>query len=181
MGFDAGYPDRVVVQAYGYTGEKPVFLGTWSVNCYGEQSKFVSFDKNFMPKISMNGFKLQKDGALEYQTVVREEKALIKQDKFINKQKKSEDKKEAKQINQEYKNELRELRANYKDKYRDNKQLQKFAGSTEGTELEQMYHQYQVEQTQKDIKKLEKQIKKLKKILINGKKKSKNIQIKQKK
>ena len=62
-------------------------------------------------------------------------------------------------INQEYKNELRELRANYKDKYRDNKQLQKFAGSTEGTELEQMYHQYQVEQTQKDIKKLDVQMK----------------------
>ncbi len=158
LGFDAGYPDRVVVQAYGYTGEKPVFLGTWSVDCYGEQSKFISLDKNFMPKVSANGLKLQKNGALDYQTVVREEKALVKQDKFINKQKKSEDKKEVKQINQEYKNELKELRADYKDKYRDNKQLQKFAGSTEGTELEQMYHQYQIEQTKKDIKKLEKQI-----------------------
>ncbi len=163
LGFDAGYPDRVVVQAYGYTGEKPIFLGTWSVDCYGEQPKFVSLDKNFMPKISMNGFKLQKDGALEYQVVVREEKVLEKQGKIINKQVKAVDKKEVKKIKQDYKFELKELTADYKDKARDNNRLQKFAGSTEGTELEEMYHKYQVEQTEKDIKKLEKKIEKTQK------------------
>ena len=163
LGFDAGYPDRVVVQAYGYTGEKPVFLGTWSVDCYGEQSKIVTFDKDFVPKISMNGLKLQKDGAQEYQVVVREEKFLEKQDKVVAKQKKSADRKEVKQIKEDYKYELKDLRADFKDKYRDNKKLQKFAGSTEGTELEEMYKQYQIEQTEKDIKKLEKKIEKTKK------------------
>ena len=158
LGFDAGYPDRVVVQGYAYTGEKPVFLGTWSVDCYGENSKLVSFDKDFNPKISMNGLKLQKDGVQQYQVVVTEEKFLKKQDKVVAKQKKSADKKEIKQINEDYKYELKELTADYKDKYRDNKALQKFAGSTEGTELEEMYHNYQVEQTEKDIKKLEKKI-----------------------
>ena len=158
LGFDAGYPDRVVVQGYAYTGEKPVFLGTWSVDCYGENSKLVSFDKDFNPKISMNGLKLQKDGVQQYQVVVTEEKFLKKQDKVIARQKKSEDKKEIKQINEDYKYELKELTADYKDKSRDNRALQKFAGSTEGTELEEMYHNYQVEQTEKDIKKLEKKI-----------------------
>ena len=158
LGFDAGYPDRVVVQGYAYTGEKPVFLGTWSVDCYGENSKLVSFDKDFNPKISMNGLKLQKDGVQQYQVVVTEEKFLKKQDKVVAKQKKSADKKEIKQINEDYKYELKELTADYKDKSRDNRALQKFAGSTEGTELEEMYHNYQVEQTEKDIKKLEKKI-----------------------
>ena len=158
LGFDAGYPDRVVVQAYAYTGEKPVFLGTWSVDCYGENSKLVTFDKDFMPKISMNGLKLQKDGAQEYQIVVTEEKFLEKQGKVMDKQKKAVNKAEIKKINEDYKYELKDLKADYKDKYRDNKALQKFAGSTEGTELEEMYHNYQVKRTEKDIKKLEKKI-----------------------
>lgn len=163
LGFDAGYPDRVVVQAYGYTGEKPVFLGTWSIDCYGKQPKLVTMNKDFVPKISMNGYKLQKDGAQQYQVVVTEEKMLKKQGKVLDKQKKAIDKTAVKKINQDYKYELKELRADYKDKYRDNKALQKFAGSTEGTELEEMYHNYQVEQTQKDIKKLEKKIEKTQK------------------
>lgn len=163
LGFDAGYPDRVVVQAYAYTGEKPVFLGTWSVDCYGEQTKLITFNKDFVPKISMNGFKLQKDGAQEYQVVIKEEKFLEKQDKVIEKQKKAANRAELKKINEDYKYELKDLTADYKDKYRDNKALQKFAGSTEGTELEEMYHNYQVEQTQKDIKKLEKKIEKTQK------------------
>lgn len=158
LGFDAGYPDRVVVQAYGYTGEKPVFLGTWSIDYYGEQPKLVTFDKDFMPKISMNGLKLEKDGVQQYQVVVTEEKFLEKQDKVVERQKKTLDKKSVKKINEDYKYELKELTADYKDQYRDNKALQKFAGSTEGTELEEMYHQYQVQQTEKDIKKLEKKI-----------------------
>ena len=163
LGFDAGYPAYVVVQAYGYTGEKPVFLGTWSIDCFGNQAKLVTMNKDFVPKISMNGLKLQKDGAQEYQVVVSEEKFLNKQDKFIGKQIKSKAKNEIKQIKEDYKYEFKDLKADYKDKYKDNKALQKFAGSTEGTELEEMYNQYRIEQTEKDIKKLEKKINKAKK------------------
>lgn len=163
LGFDAGYPDRVVVQAYAYTGAVPVFLGTWSVDCYGEQSRVVSLNKNFAPKVSSNGYKIVKDGAEEYQTVVNEGKNMKKQDKVAEKQYKAQDKENVKQIKQDYKYQLRELKADYKDEYRDNKKLQTFAGSTEGTELEKMYHDYQVEQTQKDIEKLQKQIDKTQK------------------
>ena len=171
LGFDAGYPDRVVVQAYGYTGEKPVFLGTWSVDCYGEQSKIVSFNKDFVPKIITSGLKLEKDGVQEYQVVVSEEKFLEKQDKIIEKQAKNLEKKSIKQINNDYKYELKELKADYKDKYRDNAALQKFSGSTEGTELEELYNNYRIEQTEKDIKKLEKKIERTQKNIDNKNKK----------
>ncbi len=158
LGFDAANPDKVIVQAYAYTGEKPVFLGTWSVDCYGNHSQIVSFDKTYAPAISSNGFKIEKDGVEEYQTVIREEKNLEKQGEIMEKQKKAEDKKEIKKINEDFKYELKTLQADFKDEYRDNRKLQTFAGSTEGTELEAQYYEYQKQQTEKDIQKLEKKI-----------------------
>lgn len=158
LGFDAANPDTVIVQAYAYTGEKPVFLGTWSVDCYGNHSQLVSFDKTYSPSISSNGFKIEKDGVEEYQTVIREEKNLEKQGEIMEKQKKAEDKKEIKKINEDFKYELKTLQADFKDEYRDNRKLQTFAGSTEGTELEAQYYEYQKQQTEKDIHKLEKKI-----------------------
>lgn len=163
LGFDAGYPAYIVVQAYGYTGEKPVFLGTWNIDCFGNQAKLVTMNKDFVPKISMNGLKLEKDGAQQYQVVVAEERFLEKQDKFLEKQNKSEDKKILKQIKEDYKYEFKEIKADYKDKYKDNKVLQKSAGSTEGAELEELYNEYRIKQVEKDIKKLEKQIDKTQK------------------
>ncbi len=158
LGFDASKPDTIVVQAFGYTGEKPVFLGTWGIDCFGENTKLISFDKDFIPTISANGYKIIKNGVEEYQTVIREEKNLEKESKILEKEKQKQDKKEIKQINEDYKYELKKLRADYKDKARDNNKLQTFAGSTEGTELEEKYKQYRIEQTQKDIQKLEKQL-----------------------
>lgn len=160
LGFDINDNKRVIVQSYAYTGDKPVFLGTWSIDNKGEQSRLVSFDRNYTPQISSNGYKIIKDGVKEYQTVIKEEKNLKKQDKIITKQKKQADKKEIKQINEDYKYELKELKADFKDEYKDNKKLQTFKGSTEGTELEEAYKKYQQEQLQKDIIKVEKQIKK---------------------
>ncbi len=158
LGFDSVNPDTVVVQAYAYTGEVPVNLGTWSIKTDGEGTKLVSMDKNYAPSISSNGYKLEEDGVEEYQTVKRNEKALKRADKFVQKEKKAIDKKAVKQIKEDYKYELKELRADHKDKARDNRKLQTFAGSTEGTELEEKYNQYREVQTQKDIKKLEKKI-----------------------
>ena len=60
LGFDANEPDRVVVQVYAYTGEKPVYLGAWSIDAHGIQSRLVSFDKNHPINISSNGFKIVK-------------------------------------------------------------------------------------------------------------------------
>lgn len=160
LGFDSQEPDRIVVQAYAYTGEKPVYLGAWSIDYNGNQTRLVSFDKNFVPQISSNGYKIEKDGVEAYTTVQAEEKMLKKQDKIIEKQKHAEDKKTVKQIKEDYKYELKTLKADYKDEYRDNKKLQSFKGTTELNELQALYEKYQQEQLTKQIKKTEKQINK---------------------
>lgn len=158
LGFDSSKPNTVVVQAYAYTGEKPVYLGTWSINSDGEGSRLVSMDKEYAPSISSNGYKIIEDGVEEYQTVKRNEKALKREGKYLEKAVKKEDKKVVGKIKEDYKYDLKNLKSDYKDKARDNRKLQKFAGSTEGTELEEMYDQYLQKQTEKDIQKLEKKI-----------------------
>ena len=163
LGFDSAKPDTVVVQAYGYTGEKPVYLGTWSINSDGEGSKLVSMDKEYAPSISQNGYKIIEDGVEEYQTVKINEKALKREGKYLEKAVKKENKKIVGKIKEDYKYDLKNLKSDYKDKARDNRKLQSFAGSTEGTELEEKYDQYLQQQTEKDIKKLEKEVQKTEK------------------
>lgn len=158
LGFDQNDPDRVIVQAYGFTGEKPVYLGAWSIDSKGNQTRLVSFDRDYQISVSSNGFKIDKDGVKAYVTVQAEEKMQKKEDKIIEKQKKALDKKEVKLIKEDYKYELKDIKADYKDEYRDNRKLQTLKGSTEGIELEQQYYEYQQKQTEKDIKKYEKQI-----------------------
>lgn len=54
LGWDALNPERIIVQAYAATGEKPKFLGTWSVDYKGDRAMLVSLtDTNF--QISQNG------------------------------------------------------------------------------------------------------------------------------
>lgn len=158
LGFDVSEPNRVVVQSYGYTGEKPIYLGAWSIDIYGQQSRLVSFDKNFSPTISSNGYKLVKDGVEEYTTVQAQEKFKKKQDTILEKQKKAEDKKEIKQINEDYKYQLKTIKADYKDEYHDNKKLQSMKGTTEMNELQAAYEQYQRDELAKQIKKSQKRI-----------------------
>ena len=160
LGFDANSPNTVIVKAYAYTGERPVYLGAWSIDARGGRSQLVSFDKSYIPNISSNGYKVIKDGVEEYQTVVQEEKNLIKQDKIREKQLQKKEKEAIKEINDEYKYVIKNLNADFKDEYKDNKKLQTFAGSTEGTELEEAYKQYQKDQLQKDIDKTLKRIEK---------------------
>ena len=162
LGFDEG-SGSVLIKGYAYTGEKPVYLGLWSIDTQGNRSNLVSFEKNYLPKVSSNGYKVIKDGVEEYQTVVQEEKNLIQQDKIREKQIREDEKEKIRDINDDYKYERKYLDAEYKDKYKDNKKLQTFAGSTEGPELEEAYKQYRQEQLQKDIEKTQKKIEKQKK------------------
>lgn len=158
LGFDANDSNRVIVQGYAYTGERPVYLGAWSIDVKGEQSRLVSFDKDFEPQISSNGYKLIKDGVESYTTVQTNEKMNKKQDKVILKQRKTKDKETVRAIKEDYKYELKELRADFKDEYRDNKKLHSIKGSTETNDILPVYEQYLQDQLQKDIKKTEKQI-----------------------
>ena len=160
LGFDATKPDRVVVQAYAYTGEAPIYLGAWSIDWQGNQSRLISFRKNLIPNVSSNGYKLIKDGVEAYQTIEKQEKIIEEQSKVLEKQKKEQDKQVVKSITEEYKYTIKGLDADYKDEIRDYRKLQSLSGSTEAKDMEDAYNKYLQDQLKKDIQKTEKLIQK---------------------
>lgn len=160
LGFDARNPNRVIVQAYAYTGETPVYLGAWSIDWRGNQSRLVSFKKNYIPRVTSNGYKVIKDGVEAYQTVEKQEKFNNEQSKILEKQKKEADKQTIKLIEEEYKYNIKGLNADYKDEMKDYRKLQSLSGSTEDKQLEEAYNKYLEEQLRKDVQKTEKMIQK---------------------
>lgn len=109
LGFDSNDPQRIVVSAYGFTGGKAKFLGNWSIDYKGEQSRLISlFDPQ--AQVGMNGFKLIQDGVVTPDVVKAEEK---KADKKVKKKRKAE-KKEAKKVKKEkkhvYKQKVKEIK-----------------------------------------------------------------------
>jgi len=165
LGFSAHSPYIVVVQAYAYTGETPVYLGSWRVDWKGIQSKLISFNKSYVPPVSINGFKVIQDGVETYQTFEKQEKMLKQESKVLEKQKKEEDKQIVKGIKEEYKYTIKGLEQDYKDNYRDYKKLRSLSGSTEGATLEAAYQKYLEDQLKKDVEKAEKRLEKHKKEL----------------
>lgn len=109
LGFLADDPERIAVSAYGYTGGKPKYLGVWSIDCQGERSELISlFEAN--PKISMNGYKLIKEGVLEPTVVKAEEKRLDKIAKKKRKEEKKAQKEELKSKKRVLNKDLREMK-----------------------------------------------------------------------
>ena len=60
MGFDANNDERIIVCAYAYTGDVPKFLGTWSIDVYGENSKLEALDGSAVP-VAIIGYRLAED------------------------------------------------------------------------------------------------------------------------
>ena len=80
LGFSKGNPNRIMVTAYAYTGEKPVFLGVWSIDYQGEQSRLISLTNGSI-EVASNGFKLVQDGVVSRpltEMQEKQEKALVK-------------------------------------------------------------------------------------------------------
>ncbi|MBE7712946.1 MAG: hypothetical protein E7Z87_04310 [Cyanobacteria bacterium SIG26] len=165
IGFDLNDPNRVIVQAYAFTGERAVALGTWSVDWQGNQSRLLSFDKDYEPKVSMNGFKIEKAGIQDYESTQIQEKIDKKESEYIIKQRKINYKKAQEIIKTDYKDAIREINDDYKQEYRDYKKLREIAGTTESAEVQEVYTQYLIDQFNKDIQKSESKIqKKMKKM-----------------
>ena len=158
LGFDEKNTDRILVQAYAYTGEKPVFLGTWSIDCKGEQSRLVSFNIDYKVNVSANGYKVVPDGVEDYTTVENEEKALVRQSKYIKKEHKKQEEQKIRSIKEDYKYQLKELQDEVRAELRDNRKLQSYKGSTEDEELQKAYEKYLEDRWKKDIEKTTKQI-----------------------
>ncbi len=79
LGFSKGNPDRIIATAYAYTGEAPVFLGVWSIDTKGEQSRLISLNNGSI-EVASNGFKIVKDGVVAPSLGKLQEKA---EKKFI--------------------------------------------------------------------------------------------------
>ena len=159
LGFDKNDPTRIVVQGYAYTGSTPIYLGAWSIDWQGRQSRLISFKKDFTPAVSENGYKVVRDGVEAYTTVQRQEKMQKAQGKVLEKQKKAEDKKIVDSIKEEGKYNLRSLKDDYKMDIRDYKKLQALKGSTEDTTaLDKAYEKYLNDQWVKDVIKTQKEI-----------------------
>lgn len=88
LGFDAKDPERVVVEAYGYTGRTPIFLGIWSIDCQGQRSLLLSTKEETYP-ISISGYKIVQDDIIQPAVVEKEEQ---KQEKSIKQKRKKEEK-----------------------------------------------------------------------------------------
>ena len=91
MGFDANNDDRIILCAYAYTGDVPKFLGTWSIDVNGENSKLEDLEGSDIP-VSVIGYRLAEDEVKEISEVEFEAKQAEKREKAEEKQTKKDEK-----------------------------------------------------------------------------------------
>ena len=108
MGFDANDDNRIIVCAYAYTGEIPKFLGTWSIDTDGNNSKLEDLEGSDVP-VSVIGYRLAEDSVKEASEIEFEAKQAKEKEKFEEKQSKkiSEFQKEIKEL--EYKRKMYQM------------------------------------------------------------------------
>ena len=92
LGFDANDENRVMVCAYAYTGDIPKFLGTWSIDMDGENSKLESLTSATVP-VSIVGYKLAEDADVVPMSEIEFEAKMAKEKEKINKKQEKADKK----------------------------------------------------------------------------------------
>ena len=80
MGFDANNDDRVILCAYAYTGEAPKFLGTWSIDVYGNNSKLENLNGSNIP-VSVIGYRLAEDSVKDAYEIEYEAKQAAEKEK----------------------------------------------------------------------------------------------------
>lgn len=156
LGFIVSEPDRVAVCAYAYTGDTPVFLGVWSVDIHGEQSRLISFDMKEV-EVGMNGFKVVQDGVVAPIVLENEEKAMRKIEKADKKAKKKEIKETEKAMKDAYKAKIKEMDEAYRERKSDFQKFQSINGTTSGNEIPVQFKEYKIKQLTKEINMLEKQ------------------------
>ncbi len=127
LGFDKKNKDRIVINAYAYTGKRPQFLGAWSIDCNGTTSKLESLS-NQSKEVSVIGFKLIQSGIKSIEQVEAETKHLKDVRKLEIKQKKKAAKLEKKMKKKFYKEQLKALKEDFykkRDKLLKNKNNKK--------------------------------------------------------
>ncbi|MBR5171975.1 MAG: hypothetical protein IKW14_01100, partial [Phascolarctobacterium sp.] len=91
MGFDANNDDRVILCAYAFTGEAPKFLGTWSIDVEGENSKLEDLEGSDVP-VSVIGYRLAEDSIKDATEIEFEAKQAKEEEKADEKKAKEAEK-----------------------------------------------------------------------------------------
>ena len=79
FGFDANNNDRVIVCAYAYTGDVPMFLGTWSIDVNNNAAKLESISGTGVP-VSVVGYKMSEQHDVKPISELKNEEKLAKKE-----------------------------------------------------------------------------------------------------
>ena len=120
MGFDANDDNRIILCAYAYTGDVPKFLGTWSIDVEGNNSKLEDLEGSSVP-VAVIGYRLAEDSVkdaseVEFEAKIakekekQDEKKLKETENFDKEIKKLEYQRKIHQMNMETMIEINERR-----------------------------------------------------------------------
>ena len=163
LGFDLMSPYRVVAAAYAYTGDKPVYLGTWSIDSKGTQTRLVSFSEKDV-RVSMNGYKIIKDGSITPAILEAEERQLKAAEKALKEKEKAEKRAEMDEIKARHKTNAKQLKEQHDAESTEFRYRGKVEGSTTQNDI---IEQYNEEKVLRDLKEEQKNDTKLLKELEN--------------
>lgn len=155
LGFSKGNPDRIMATAYAFTGDTPIFLGVWTIDTKGEQSRLISLTNGSI-EVASNGFKIVRDGVVPYSLVKKQEKDEKKFVKDEAKRMKEKDKAEVKQMKEEMKEKLKEVDRQFKLEKEDYNLMDKLEGTTVQNENVEKYTELQEKLNAKRVQKAEK-------------------------
>lgn len=108
MGFDANNDDRIVLCAYAYTGEVPKFLGTWTIDAEGNNSKLEDLEGFDFP-VSVVGYRLAEDSVKNMSEVEFEAKQAEEKEKREAKETKKAEKFDKKVKELEYERKIHQM------------------------------------------------------------------------
>lgn len=124
MGFDANDDNRVILCAYAYTGDVPKFLGTWSIDVWGNNAKLESLNGSSIP-VSVIGYRLAEDSVKDISEVEFEAKQAKEREKAETKKQKEAEKFDNEVKELEYKRKIQQMDMETMLKIQERKQAQK--------------------------------------------------------
>lgn len=158
LGFDANAPDRIIVAAYAYTGNVPIFLGNWSIDFLGERAKLVSLKPKTV-QVSMNGFKMIKSGVVPKMITDIEQKQIEHEARIDKDAQRRAEKEELKQLKKDYKEEIKSLEKQHKQNVKNINELkEKVTGTTTENDAIQLKEDWtEIQRMRQEIKDLKEQ------------------------
>jgi len=114
LGFDKNDNSRILVSGYAYTGDVPVFLGTWAIDVNGERCQLLDLEGTSSHPVSVVGYKLVQDSYRSRDEVEWEAERQAKLEETRGEKAEKDLKKQNKAKEQAYKKQQKELEGRYK-------------------------------------------------------------------